>query len=82
MEPKPQPQAEVDPDDEIVTVDSRKAFLIATSAFAFGLILGQFMEKNSFKPKFASEFSVDALERRVDRLEAYEYARRELKATS
>lgn len=59
---------------EDVQVSSRKAFIVAMAALAGGgLILGQVMDY---------KFTTDALERRIDRLEAYIQARRDLEQAS
>jgi hypothetical protein len=73
MEPKPKPEAEVEPDDGPVMVRSEKAFALAMGLFGLGLMLGQFFKKTSSmtKPNFAPSYRVDALERRLDRIEAF-----------
>ena len=55
--------------------------MLALVAYGFAAGWAMARSKAAVEPHYARQYEVDSLERRLDRLEAYESARRELKAS-
>ncbi len=79
LEPKSKSEAEVEPDDEPVMVRSEKAFVLAMGCLGLGILVGiQMGQTNAaVKPRYAAEWRVADLERRLCEMAAYEAGKRE-----